>query len=159
MGSRSGISDALAEIILIAAVIGILVGVASWVTGVWSDWSSNAAERVFIFPDSRVVLSGGVWAELHVVSDIKPSVEVYKVELQGHNGHATSVTVVKGGPVTINSGGSFTIPAGTEAWVRIDFTGLSPADVSVAFGGKVEVLVYTSTGYVYKSVVNVDYNP
>ncbi len=158
---RHGVTDAMAEVILIAAVIAIVVGVFAWITGVWSGEASSAAERVFIFPDSKVFVdssSGNVWFEMHVSSDIKPSVEIYKVELLGVVGQASSIiNIIQGGPVTITPSGSIIIPAGTEAWIRIDFPGLNPINVNPVYGGKIEVLIYTNTGYVYKAMATIEY--
>jgi len=156
LGVRAGISDALAEVILIGAVIAVVVGVASWLTGVWGGEATNVAERFFVYPDSVLVVDGGVRAELHIVSDIKPSVEVIKVVLEGSQGTPSSVNIIRGGPVSLTSGG-FIVPAGTEAWVTVAFPGLSPGDVTPMLGSKVEVLIYTNTGYVYKGMLTVRY--
>ena len=151
---RLGISDTLTEVIMIGVALVVVFGALAWITGLWGQEASTAVEKLYVFPDSKVVVdsgSGSVWLELHVKSDIRPSVEIYKITLYNNEGVPSSViSVVSGGPVTISPDGTVSMPVGTEAWIRVDFPGLAPGDVNPAYGDRVEIFVYTNAGYVYR---------
>ncbi len=154
---RRGIADSLTEVLMIAIAIAVIAGAVSWITGLWGQESASTTERIFIHQDSRIYLdynNNNVWLELHISSDIKPSVEIYKVTLYDIEGTASSVlSVEQGGPVTIKPDGTIVIPAGTEAWIKVNFPGLSPTSVHPVYGSNAEIKVYTNTGYMYKSLV------
>ncbi len=157
--SNRGISDALTEVIIIGVTLAVVIGAFSWITGIWGRESSSVTERVLILPDSVLILDYGnnkVKAELHIYSDIKPSVEIYKIELQSSKGIPIAViNVEQGGPVTITPEGTLIVPAGTKAWIEVEFPSLTPSDISQLIGGKAEVIAYTNTGYMYKAMLNI----
>ena len=155
--ARQGIADSLTEVLMIAIALAIVAGAISWITGLWGQESASTTERIFIHQDSRIYLdysTNTVWLELHISSDIKPSVEIYKITLYNIEGIPSSVlSVEQGGPVIIKPDGTVVLPAGTEAWIKVDFPGLNPANVHPVYGSNAEIKIYTNTGYMYKTLV------
>ena len=149
---RRGISVVIAELTMVALAIAVSVAVIGYIQG-WFKFSTAQSEGIYVYPDSVIVLdrsSDQVYADMHIYAKYKPYIKVVKVMLDKEE--ATSLRVVKveqGGPVRVDEDGSLVLPVGTKAWVRAYFN-VSPDDVVPDYGDRVNILIITNVGYVYK---------
>lgn len=149
---KLGISVVIAELIILALAIAISISIYGYING-WFSFSVGKAEGIRVYPDSKIYKQNNLtYAYIHLYSNYKPFIKINKIIMD--NAVAKNITIeqIIRGKAFIDNYGNVVLMVGSEVIIKVYF---NTTKIVPDYDNKVELLIITEEGYLYKAVVTI----
>ena len=140
-----GIEKSITILIVIVIAVVIAVTLTGWISSVWTIYSART-EVLKLLPDTYInCKENPPHLYLHIYTNIKPSLEIIKVEVSGGITATYNNYVLESGPRPRVTGNKIVLEPGAWIWLIYDLDSCPTG----MYYGTVNVYIYTSLGNVY----------